>query len=57
MNIIENNLVELNNAQLREVSGGTFFTDLGVAAHMVWNTVDGWFESHPDLTSHSRQGI
>lgn len=57
MNIIENNLQELDSAQLIELSGGTFFSELGVGAHMLWNAVDGWFEEHPNLSSHTRQGI
>jgi len=39
MNIIENNLEELNNFELTEITGGGFFYDLGAAAHRAFNAI------------------
>ncbi|MDN3675514.1 hypothetical protein QWY99_21000 [Flavobacterium branchiarum] len=57
MKKIEINLEELSNLELEEITGGGFFYDMGVAAHEAWNSVNDFFNSHPNLKSHSRQGI
>lgn len=57
MKKIEKNLEELSNSELEEITGGGFFYDMGAAAHEAWNSVTDFFNSHPGLTSHSRQGI
>jgi len=45
MNNLENNLEELINTELIEISGGRFFYDLGVAAHHSWNSLSAGLRS------------
>ncbi|PWJ98940.1 hypothetical protein BC749_10486 [Flavobacterium araucananum] len=57
MNYIELNLEELNDFEIETTEGGGFFYELGAGAHMIWNSVNKFLDEHPDMTSHSRQGI
>lgn len=51
------NLEELNEFQIENTNGGGFFKDLGVGSHMIWNSFNHFLDTHPNITSHSRQGI
>ena len=39
MNILENNLEELNNFELAEITAGGLLYDLGAAAHRAFNAI------------------
>lgn len=39
MNITKNKLKELSFDELNEITGGTFFFDMGVSLHHFWNRI------------------
>jgi hypothetical protein len=56
MDCTELNLVELNDLEINNIDGGGFFYELGVGAHMMWNSFNRFLDQS-DITAHSPQGI
>lgn len=48
-----NNLIELNNLELLEVSGGGWWKDFGAATHNVFN----WLDANIPDTTHETTAV